>query len=356
MVSDEEYMEIKVLRRRGFSLRRIAVEVGRAVNTVRRHLECEGKPVRKPRTNCAPKLGAYHEYLRGRVAAAAPWRIPAEVLYREIQAQGYCGGVRQVSRFVARLRPKVEPEPLIRFETAPGEQMQVDWIEFRKGRAGLLAAFVAVLGCSRAMYVEFVTDERLETLLGCHERAFAYFEGVPQSVLYDNVKTVVLKRDAYGPGEHQYQAGFLDFARHYGFRPRLCRPYRAKTKGKVERMNRYLRYSFYVPLATTMKQAGLALDAESANLAVRRWLAEVANARVHATTERVPAEALVEERAHLAPLPEPYRGELRRARPASRAMPRLPDRLPPVSVTSPQWIERLQHDLSVYDELARVTA
>ena len=70
----------------------------------------------------------------------------------------------------------------------------------------MLAAFVAVLGYSRAMYVEFVTDERLETLLGCHERAFAFFGGVPESVLYDKVKTVVIKPDAYGRGDHQYQA------------------------------------------------------------------------------------------------------------------------------------------------------
>jgi transposase len=106
------------------------------------------------------------------------------------------------------------------------------------------------LGWSRATYVEFVTDERLETQLGCHERAFYFFGGVPREVLYDNMRTVVTDRDRYGPGLHRYNRTFLDFAHHHGFVPRLCRPYRAKTEGKVERFIRYLRASFYVPLAS----------------------------------------------------------------------------------------------------------
>ncbi len=89
--------------------------------------------------------------------------------------------------------------------------MQVDWIVFRCGKLPL-SAFVATLGFSGASYVEFVTDERLPTLLGCHERAFDFFDGVPRAVLYDNIKTVVIGRDAYGPGHHRYQRTLLDFA------------------------------------------------------------------------------------------------------------------------------------------------
>ena len=157
------------------------------------------------------------------------------------------------------LKPTLPVDPMVRFETAPGEQMQVDWVEFRKGKNPLYA-FCATLGFSRVSFVEFVTDIKVETLIACHQHAFEYFGGVTRRVLYNNMKTVVLERDASGEGEHRFHAGFLDYARHCGFVIKLCRPYRAKTKGKVERFNGYLRGSFYVPLVATLKQAGLTLD------------------------------------------------------------------------------------------------
>ena len=152
-----------------------------------------------------------------------------------------------------------KPEPLIRFETDPGHQMQVDFATIRRGRARL-SVLIATLGWSRAVYVEFVSDQRLETLLGCHERAFYFFGGVPREVLYDNMRTVVTDRDRYAPGLHRYNRTFLDFAHHHSFLARLCWPYRAKTKGKVERFIGYLRASFYVPLASQLSPEGLKVD------------------------------------------------------------------------------------------------
>ena len=122
-----------------------------------------------------------------------------------------------------------------------------------------------------------------------------------------------------------------------GFTPRLCRPYRAKTKGKVERFNSYLKGNFVVPLAATLEAGGLKLDVEIANVHVRRWLDEVANARVHATTKEVPATRLAEERALMLPAP------------ALKAAPMVAQR-----VAVP--IESLQHPLSVYDELLEALA
>lgn len=167
--------------------------------------------------------------------------------------------------------------------------MQVDWATIRRG-GDRLSVFVATLGWSRVAYVEFVTDERLETLLSAHELAFLAFGGVPDEVLYDNMRTVVSQRDRYGPGKRRFQPGLLDFARHCGFRPKLCRPYRAQTKGKMERFNRYLRGSFWVSLTSQMAAEGVVVDAAAANLVAARWLREVANARTHATTGAVPAE------------------------------------------------------------------
>lgn len=338
-------MEMGILRRQGLSLREIAVEAGVAVNTVRRHLAEGGRPKYGPRRGRSSKLESYKGYLEARVAAARPDWIPASVLWREIREQGFSGCERLVRRYVRTLRPAVAKDPLVRFETAPGEQLQVDWIEFKRDG---LSAFVATLGYSRASYVQYVVDERIDTLIACHVNALESFGGVPREVLYDNMKTVVIERDAFGAGVHRFHASLWDLAKHYNFRPRLCRPYRAKTKGKVERFNRYLRYSFHVPLVTRLRQAGLGLDRETANVEVRRWLREVANVRVHAHSGRVPAEVLADERVLLQPLPPPYRASVAAARAvrATHAAVALPGKgftaVPP------------QHDLAVYDRLLEV--
>ena len=150
------------------------------------------------------------------------------------------------------------------------------------------------------------------------------------------MRTVVIERNAYAKGQHRFQAGFLDFARHYGFVPRLCRPYRAKTKGKVERFNRYLRYSFYYPLASRLKPLGLLVDKELANYEVKRWLRDVANQRVHATTAQIPILRLEEEKQHLQSLPATYTG--------------IQHTKPNLHLVSSQAIT-LQHPLSIYETL-----
>jgi len=338
-------MEIGILRRQGKSLREIAVETGMAVNTVRKYLAEGGAPKYGPRPARGSKLDPFKAYLDSRVAAARPQWIPATVLTREIREQGFSGCERLVSRYVRELKPVVAQEPLVRFETAPGQQLQVDWIEFKRER---LAAFVATLGCSRASYVRYVLDERIETLIGCHVEAFEFFGGVVHEVLYDNVKTVVIERDAFGVGLHRFHPSLWDLAKHYNFRPRLCRPYRARTKGKVERFNRYLRYSFHVPLVTRLRQAGLTLDRETANVEVGRWLREVANARVHGHTGQVPAQMLAEERMQLQSLPQPYRGNIAGAR-AGRESITLSGKAAFTAVPP-------QHDLAIYDRLLQVAA
>ena len=278
------------MKRQGKSIREIARLLELSRNTVRRYLRCEGVP-HYQREARPGKLDCYKQYLAERVTAAAPDWIPATVLLRELKALGYAGGYSILKEYLATMRPAAKPDPLVRFETEPGRQMQCDFGIIRKGR-DRLSVFIATLGWSRASYVEFVTDERIETLLGCHERAFCFFGGVPHEVLYDNMRTVVTERDHYGPGLHRYNKTFLDFAHHYGFRPRLCRPYRAKTKGKVERFIGYLRRSFYVPLASQLSPEGLTVDRDTGNARVGTWLREVANARVHATTGEVPAVRL----------------------------------------------------------------
>lgn len=338
MLTEEEVMEIKILHRQGLGIRSISRRLGISRNTVKRYLFNDKKPEYKSRPSRYSKLDPFKGYIHQRINAAHPAWIPATVLFNEIRKEGYSGSLRLLRYYVAELKPRHTPEPLIRFETAPGKQMQVDWCVFRRGNDAL-SAFVATLGWSRYTYVEFVTNERFETLKTCHQNAFDFFQGVPEEVLYDNMKTVIQQRNAYGKGLHKFHSGLWDFAGQTGFVPRLCRPYRAKTKGKVERFIRYLRHSFYVPLESQLKQAGLVLDVETANIEVRKWLRDVANVRIHQTTGESPAYRWQKELTALN-LYEVQKEEIIKFN-------------IPVSCMTPHIYERiqLQHSPAVYENL-----
>ena len=330
-------MEIRILKRQGLSVREIARRTNLSRNTVKRYLRSTEDPGYAPRPAVLGKLDAHKVFLSGRVAAAHPDRIAGTVLLSELRLRGYTGGITILREHLAFLRPATVPDPVVRFETEPGRQMQVDWAVIRRG-ADPLSVFVAVLGHSRMAYVQFVTDERLETLMACHEAAFVFFGGTPHEVLYDNMRTVVIGRDAYGPGKHRLQPGFRDFAHHHGFLPRLCRPYRAQTKGKVERFIRYLRHGFWVPLDSRLRPLGIKVDAVTANIEVRKWLRDTANVRLHGTTERVPIELLSDELERFLPLVCPWQGNVPRSAPVVSVVPLL-DNIP------------IQHPLSVYEGL-----
>ncbi|MGK0169090.1 MAG: transposase [Gammaproteobacteria bacterium] len=260
------------------------------------------------------------------------------MLFDEITALGYSGCVRTVSGYLSTLKPAPRPDPVARFETPPGRQMQVDWGAFRLNGYRVSLSW-ATLGWSRFSYGVFVEDETFPTLRQCHEDAFEAFGGVPHEALYDNMRTVVHKRDGYGEGLHRFHPGLNDLAHHYTFLPKLCRPYRAKTKGKVERCIGYIRRSFFVPLLSRYDQLGQSLELPGLNLKFARWLAVTANTGVHGTTGEVPCERLAQELAALQSLP-PSRltGEPRAVQSARPPTPAFP-------------VEALQHPLSVYDAL-----
>ena len=203
MVGLEQVMEIRVLHRQGQGIREIARATGLSRNTVRRHLRSPDPPRYKRRPPRRTKLDPFKAYVAERLEAAAPETIPATVLLSELRERGYAGGYTMLKAFVASLRAAPIAVPVLRFETGPGEQMQVDWATIRRG-ADRLSVFVATLGWSRVAYVEFVTDERLESLMAAHENAFLAFGGVPREVLYDNMRTVVLERNGYGRGRHRF--------------------------------------------------------------------------------------------------------------------------------------------------------
>jgi transposase len=134
MLVAEEALEIRVLRRQGKSIREIARMLDVSRNTVRRYLRGEVLPHYEREPRRPSKLDPYKRYIDERVTAAAPDWIPATVLLRELRTLGYPGGYSILKDHLATLRPVAKPEPLIRFETEPGRQMQADFATIRRGR------------------------------------------------------------------------------------------------------------------------------------------------------------------------------------------------------------------------------
>jgi transposase len=183
---------------------------------------------------------------------------------------------------------------------------------------GVRYAWLVVLGYSRLLWLRFATRQDLPTLCAGLEAAFQSFGGVPAELLFDQMRAVVLRDLRLGGSALTTNGEFRRFAAHWGFRIRACRPYRAQTKGKVERPIRYLRQSFFYGRAFVS-------DADL-NAQVERWLATVANQRVHQTTHAQPAERFArEERPLLQPLaPRPYQALVLAStfrRPVARAAP-----------------------------------
>lgn len=336
MLTQEETVDIQILQRQGMSIRKIAKQLNISRNTVRRYLR-ENIVEPKYVNQCVrpSKLEPYYAYLQERIELAKPDWIPATVLFQEIKTRGYNGREGILRNYIRQFKT-VQPEPIVRFETPPGKQLQIDFTTIRRGKQKL-KAFVATLGFSRASYVCFSQYERQNDWLNGIKQALNYFGGVPQELLFDNAKCLMIERDAYGEGDHRWNPALLALSRDYGFRLKACRPYRAKTKGKVERFNGYLKNSFITPLTASLRQVGLELDVATANAHIGPWLIEVAHQRIHGTTGEQPQVLLEKERLCFSPLP---------SHPENVEQKAVTDQVIPV--------ESFQHPLSQYDQLLEV--
>ena len=297
MIDKEEFIVIHTLHKRGYSIRAISKIVELDRRTISKRLqEKDLKPYKK--IEYKSKLDLFKDYIIERVNQATPDKIPSTVIYEEIKKYGYDGKIRTLQTFLSTLKNNVKAEDIIRFETKPSYQAQVDWTIIRSGKSPIYG-FVMVLGFSRMAFVYFTDNMRQTTWQDCHVKAFEYFGGVPQTLLYDNLKSVVIQRDKYGKNQHGFNNDFLEFAKD-NFIPKLCKVYRAKTKGKVERFNHYLKNNFYIPLKASLKNSSIAIDSTLLNSKIFSWL-EYANSRVHDTTKKKPIELFKEEKQLLKP-------------------------------------------------------
>jgi transposase len=278
MIQLEMWMDIKDLHRQGLSQREIARRTGHARNTIAKVLGQKA-----PQAFNAPQrpscLDPYKPYL---LARWQQYALSAPRLLAEIRAQGYPGSVNLVQRFLKAHKDqnRAVAKATLRFETAPGQQAQADWAHVGQVEGVPVYAFLMVLGFSRMLYVEFTKSMDTAALIGCHQNAFACFGGVPATVLYDNMAQVRLVGGQLNPL-------FVDFAAHYGFAVKTHRPYRPRTKGKVERMVEFLKDNFL----NGRTFAGFDdLCSQGSH-----WQ-EQANTRHHATTGERPCDLLAREK------------------------------------------------------------
>ena len=250
-----------------------------------------------PRASVPTKLDAYKGIIVSRLADYP--ELTAMRLFEEIKASGYAGCYTQVKEYVRKVRPRAPEEPVVRFETPPAHQGQVDFADFRLPW-GKRYAFLVVLGYSRVLWLQFFTRQTMPHVFEGLEAAFSFFGGVPHELLFDQMKAVITKDERAAGGRVTENAEFLRFAHHWDFRVRACRPYRAKTKGKVERPVSYVRSSFFYGRTFTSD--------EDLNHQARHWLDHVANVRTHGTLKERPVDRFEQERDLLRPLASrPYR-------------------------------------------------
>jgi transposase len=290
-------LDILTLYRKGLTQRAIARRLGISRNTVKKYIE-------------DPELVLVSEKPRLRKSLLDPFKdnigawldeddYKATWIYDRLVNMGFPGSYEIVKRRVHLLKDRRQKVAYMRFETEPGYQAQVDFAEFQvehtNGRIEKLYLFSMILGYSRKIYGELIEHCDLPTFLDCHIRAFDFFGGVPDQILYDRMKNVYIGRLA---GRHRFNNALVGLALHYGFTPQVAPAYAAWVKGKVERPYSFIREGFwrgygYFYLAT-------------ANRDLTAWLTKKEQ-RVHGTTHEVVITRFERERPHLKTLPpQPY--------------------------------------------------
>jgi transposase len=279
------------MQAQGMKQKDIALALGVTERTVRNYLSEAPRPRKKPvRTS---KVDPFRDYVRGLIETD-PGKN-GELIYDSLRKMGYTGKRSILKEYITKVRKETARQAVIRFETEPGFQAQVDWVEFGSqivdGVFRKLYAFTMVLGFSRYPFVRFTTAMTTATLLACHEEAFRFFGGVPREILYDNMKTAwIFDGEAWRPNKR-----LAAFAVHHQFVPRRCRVRRPETKGKVERFNQYLSGNFFASL----ESKDFKLD--EINESAAKWTQRIKENRISGLSESR-STRFAHEAAYLKPM------------------------------------------------------
>jgi len=286
--------EAKMLKGQGKKIWQIAEALGKSERTVHYYLS---EPTRRrKKREYKSKLDPFKPYI-DTILEDDP-AFNREVLLRNLRKQQYDGGISILRDYAAQKAAEINIKAVIRFETEPGFQAQVDWkvlnTQLINGKPQKLYAFTMVLGYSRAPFVIQTTSMDQGTLLRCHVLAFQYFGGVPAEILYDNMKSAFI----YSAAEEQWKVNkhLFCLARHYGFTPRRCRVRRPQTKGKVERFIHYYENNFWI------EHRGGDLSMDKLNEDVLAWIRQISGKPVQGLNESRD-QRFAHEKSFLTPLP-----------------------------------------------------
>ena len=270
----------RAMREQGMSISEIARRTGASRKTLRKYIAMH-KPEKYSREGRQSVIAPYTDYVRGRIDK---YNLSAVRIYEELKEKGYPGSYTTVKRLFRELRRDRSIQAVYRYETEPGKQSQVDFGEFgyieTDGKRRKLYAFSMILGYSRMRYAEFTTDTSTENVIRIHLNVFSFYGGFTDTILYDNMKQVVIDRKMKA-SESRFNQKFMDFAEYHGIVIRLCYPYRPETKGKIENTIKYLKYNFFN--GRTFE------DLNDINIQCGEWLRRVSS-QIHGTTHEIPLE------------------------------------------------------------------
>jgi transposase len=295
MYKEQNMMKARILQSKGYKQKEIAEIIEVSERTVRNYLKHPPEPRRKRARKS--KLDPYKDYITS-IIKDTPY-YNCEILYEKIAHAGYRGKISILRDYDFKIRAGIIREAVNRYETTPGYQAQVDWKEHGKqnvgGKEGKLYSFQMALGYSRMPFITFTTSMKSDVMRACHIDAFKFFGGVPEVILYDNMKTAFV---ADINGVFHPQKALLELAAHYGFTPERCRVRRPQTKGKVERTIGFMLTNFW----PRIEGRGMGMD--ELNEEVMRWIKTIRDKPIQGIGESR-SERFEKEKEALKPLP-PY--------------------------------------------------
>lgn len=306
MIKKHEQLRIHDLLDKGFSVTEVAERTGRSLGTIYKYKELNREirgsllELKEPAASIAPHINFLDPLIRNKSKKQTE-------IYFLLQQRGFKGARRDFEAYYQQKKAVFRPKRQLKHvETKPGEQAQVDWGHFGEitinGRREKIYLFAYILSWSRAIYMEFVVHQNQRTLQACHIHAFERL-GIPKTIVYDNMKTVVNRRERLSDGTKKvhYNQSFLDFARYYQFEVVACPPYWPQAKGKVESSIKYVRQYF------SRSTPKLNHTLEEYNEHLTQWIDQQAQQRVHGTTHEKPYERWLIEKENLTfPTNVPY--------------------------------------------------
>lgn len=287
MLNLTEWKLIRELKKSGLTISEIARRLRIDRKTIRNTLKNDKFPKYKRKQKISI-LDDFKKYIDDRLNK---YNLTSERIFEELISQGYEGKYGMVNKYCKKIKSEYKTKAVLRFETIPGEQAQVDWAYFgdfydhEERKIIRLCCFIMVLGFSRMKYIYFFKSDDSHNFLTGHNLAFKHFGGYPREILYDNLKSVVIKR-AFKQSDSEFNKEFLEFSGYYGFKAILSQPYRPQTKGKVENTVRFVRENFY--------NGREFKSIKDINTEANLWINKVNN-QIHCSTYEKPIERFQRE-------------------------------------------------------------